>query len=380
MHLQLPLVATLQVDVALVLVTIAALWTRLGQLSYPNAVVWVSTLDLYTSTHTHLLEYHFLCSVCVLGWCRFDEVYYGQFVSLYMKQVFFIDDSGPPLGHMILSLGGQLRWSHHQHENSCGLLVSLFQLILEDLMGTMPGTELEQVSISVNQPETERSSFTPVWVGLFFCTEYPSSVSVWSLRCLPALCGALCVPLAYLLTLELRFSHLSALGASLLLLLGESSWETTFTIRCAASHPRGWSGIDKYIWYILCFQRTPLLFSHVSCCWSLCSSSSCFWLSSPTCGSTTVPTSESHLCQRRGPWGYLGPHVQRVHTCQKTLHMRISGCLAPPSGDALELLISERPFLRVIFTLEINISRSFWVHEGIWKGEMGQKHINNNGS
>uniref|UniRef100_A0A674NUV4 ArnT-like N-terminal domain-containing protein n=1 Tax=Takifugu rubripes TaxID=31033 RepID=A0A674NUV4_TAKRU len=77
MHLQLPLVATLQVDVVLVLVTVVALWTRLSQLSYPNAVV-------------------------------FDEVYYGQFVSLYMKQVFFIDDSGPPLGHMILSLGAYL--------------------------------------------------------------------------------------------------------------------------------------------------------------------------------------------------------------------------------------------------------------------------------
>lgn len=57
--------------------------------------------------------------------------------------------------------------------------------------------------------------------ALFCCPEYPSSVSVWSLRCVPALCGALCVPLVYLLTLELRFSHLSALGTSLLLLLGE---------------------------------------------------------------------------------------------------------------------------------------------------------------
>lgn len=56
---------------------------------------------------------------------------------------------------------------------------------------------------------------------LFCCTEYPSSVSVWSLRLLPALCGALCVPLVYLLTLELKFSHLSALGAAVLLLLGE---------------------------------------------------------------------------------------------------------------------------------------------------------------
>lgn len=53
MHLQLPLVATLQVDVVLVLVTIVALWTRLSQLSYPNAVVWVSMPELYTHTHTH---------------------------------------------------------------------------------------------------------------------------------------------------------------------------------------------------------------------------------------------------------------------------------------------------------------------------------------
>lgn len=37
--LQLPLVATLQVDLVLVLVTLLAVWTRLGQLSYPNAVV-----------------------------------------------------------------------------------------------------------------------------------------------------------------------------------------------------------------------------------------------------------------------------------------------------------------------------------------------------
>lgn len=61
--------------------------------------------------------------VCV---CRFDEVYYGQFVSLYMKRVFFIDDSGPPLGHMILALGGQSpcqphNWTrdHQSVSNTC---------------------------------------------------------------------------------------------------------------------------------------------------------------------------------------------------------------------------------------------------------------------
>ncbi|XP_054867226.1 protein O-mannosyl-transferase 1 isoform X3 [Amphiprion ocellaris] len=91
-----------------------------------------------------------------------------------MKRVFFIDDSGPPLGHMILALGAYL------------------------------------------------GGFDGNFVWNRIGAEYPSSVSVWSLRVLPALCGALCVPLVYLLTLELRFSHLSALGAAVLLLLENS--------------------------------------------------------------------------------------------------------------------------------------------------------------
>ncbi|KAM9391358.1 protein O-mannosyl-transferase 1 isoform 2-T2 [Pholidichthys leucotaenia] len=141
--LPLPLVVTARVDLILVLVSLLALWTRLSHLGYPSAVV-------------------------------FDEVYYGQFVSLYMKRVFFIDDSGPPLGHMILALGAYL--------------------------GGFDGNFL--------------------WNRIG--AEYPSTVNVWCLRLLPALCGALCVPLVYLLTLELRFSHLSALGAALLLLLENS--------------------------------------------------------------------------------------------------------------------------------------------------------------
>uniref|UniRef100_A0A669C001 Protein O-mannosyl-transferase 1 n=1 Tax=Oreochromis niloticus TaxID=8128 RepID=A0A669C001_ORENI len=141
--LQLPLVVTAQVDLLLVLVSLLAFWTRLSHLSYPNAVV-------------------------------FDEVYYGQFVSLYMKRVFFIDDSGPPLGHMILAFGAYL------------------------------------------------GGFDGNFVWNRIGAEYPTTVNVWSLRLLPALCGALCVPLVYLLTLELKFSHLSALGAAVLLLLENS--------------------------------------------------------------------------------------------------------------------------------------------------------------
>nr|XP_057927499.1 protein O-mannosyl-transferase 1 [Doryrhamphus excisus] len=137
---QLPLVVTARVDLGLLLLSLLAFWTRLGLLGYPNAVV-------------------------------FDEVYYGQFVSLYMKRIFFIDDSGPALGHMILAFGAYL--------------------------GGFDG------------------NFMWNRIG----AEYPCSVSVWSLRLFPAVCGALCVPLGYCVLVELGFSHVSALGASLLLLL-----------------------------------------------------------------------------------------------------------------------------------------------------------------
>lgn len=38
----------------------------------------------------------------------FDEVYYGQYISFYMKRIFFLDGSGPPFGHMLLALGGRI--------------------------------------------------------------------------------------------------------------------------------------------------------------------------------------------------------------------------------------------------------------------------------
>lgn len=46
---------------------------------------------------------------CLALLFSFDEVYYGQYISFYMKRIFFLDDSGPPFGHMLLALGGRLR-------------------------------------------------------------------------------------------------------------------------------------------------------------------------------------------------------------------------------------------------------------------------------
>uniref|UniRef100_A0A8V1AFI5 Protein O-mannosyl-transferase 1 n=1 Tax=Gallus gallus TaxID=9031 RepID=A0A8V1AFI5_CHICK len=138
-----PVVVTAEINLNLVVLTVMGLISRLWGLSYPRAVV-------------------------------FDEVYYGQFVSLYMKRIFFVDDSGPPLGHMLLALGGYL--------------------------GGFDGNFL--------------------WNRIG--AEYSMNVPVWSLRFLPALAGALCIPLAYQILVELQFSHCAALGAALLILLENS--------------------------------------------------------------------------------------------------------------------------------------------------------------
>ncbi|XP_069870975.1 protein O-mannosyl-transferase 1 isoform X1 [Dipodomys merriami] len=135
-----PVMVTADVNLNLVVLTAAGLLSRLWRLTYPRAVV-------------------------------FDEVYYGVFISLYMKRTFFIDNSGPPFGHMLLALGGYL--------------------------GGFDGNFL--------------------WNRIG--EEYTSNVPVWSLRLLPALAGALSVPMAYQIVSELHFSHCAAMGAALLVLI-----------------------------------------------------------------------------------------------------------------------------------------------------------------
>lgn len=138
--LQRPVVVTADVNLNVVALTVVGLLSRLWRLTYPGAVV-------------------------------FDEVYYGQYISLYMKRVFFFDGSGPPLGHMLLALGGYL------------------------------------------------GGFDGNFVWNRIGAEYSSNVPVRALRLLPALAGALSVPMAYQIVWELGFSHCAALGAALLMLI-----------------------------------------------------------------------------------------------------------------------------------------------------------------
>ncbi|XP_053328378.1 protein O-mannosyl-transferase 1 [Spea bombifrons] len=138
-----PFVVTLNINLFLVALTALGLLSRLWSLSHPHAVV-------------------------------FDEVYYGQFISMYMKRIFFLDDSGPPLGHMLLALGGYL------------------------------------------------AGFDGNFMWNRIGAEYSSNVPVWSLRLLPAVSGALCVPLAYQVVVELGFSARAGLVAGVLILFENS--------------------------------------------------------------------------------------------------------------------------------------------------------------
>ncbi|XP_037653344.1 protein O-mannosyl-transferase 1 isoform X2 [Choloepus didactylus] len=135
-----PIVVTTDINLNFVALAGVGLLSRLWGLTYPRAVV-------------------------------FDEVYYGQYISFYMKRIFFLDGSGPPLGHMLLALGGYL--------------------------GGFDGNFL--------------------WNRIG--AEYSSNVPVGALRLLPALAGALSVPMAYQIVSELNFSHCSAMGAALLMLI-----------------------------------------------------------------------------------------------------------------------------------------------------------------
>ncbi|KAM9117140.1 protein O-mannosyl-transferase 1 isoform 2-T4 [Pangshura tecta] len=161
-----PVVVTAEINVNLVALTVMGLVNRLWALSYPRAVV-------------------------------FDEVYYGQFVSLYMKRIFFVDDSGPPFGHMLLAFGGYL--------------------------GGFDGNFL--------------------WNRIG--AEYSMNVPVWSLRLLPALTGSLCVPLAYQILVELHYSHCAAFGAALLILF-VLSYLKFYNLQKCSPFTAGW-----WFWLLL---------------------------------------------------------------------------------------------------------------------------------
>lgn len=68
--------------------------------------------------------------------------------------------------------------------------------------------------------------------------EYSSNVPVWSLRLLPALAGALSVPMAYQIVWELRFSHCAAMGAALLVLIGKTWASACFVTAQGGTEPR----------------------------------------------------------------------------------------------------------------------------------------------
>ncbi|KAL0269207.1 UNVERIFIED_CONTAM: hypothetical protein PYX00_007014 [Menopon gallinae] len=100
----------------------------------------------------------------------FDELHFGKYVGLYMKQIFFFD-SHPPLGKQLIAAAAYLAGFDGQFK---------FE------------------SIGKN---------------------YPDTVPLFALRCIPALCGSLLLPAVYHLMLELGFTQWTATLAGFLLLM-----------------------------------------------------------------------------------------------------------------------------------------------------------------
>ena len=71
-----PFFINIQIDVMAVVLLLCGTFTRMLRLESPNNVV-------------------------------FDEMHYGKYASLYLKNTFFFD-SNPPLGKMIIALAGYL--------------------------------------------------------------------------------------------------------------------------------------------------------------------------------------------------------------------------------------------------------------------------------
>lgn len=163
---------------------------------------------------------------------------------------------------------------------------------------------------------------------------------VWSLRLIPALAGSLCVPLCYLLVVELGYSHLTALGAALLFLMGNvvlyfllysqsCIWICIlyFWLHCCSLFAISIECSKmNYVFSVFVKQRIPWLFSPASCCWNLCLSSSCCSLSYPTSDFTMHKAGEccnSSVPTRKGLSFHDHQHIL-THTNANHVHWRLA--------------------------------------------------------
>ena len=135
-----PFFIDIKIDAMAVLIFVIGTFTRILRLESPNHVV-------------------------------FDEMHYGKYASLYLKNTFFFD-SNPPLGKMMIAFAGYLA-----------------------------GFD---------------GKFTFDKIG----QEYPADLPLWALRFIPALSGSLMTPTVYLIMTELGLSYYAGGLAAFMVLFG----------------------------------------------------------------------------------------------------------------------------------------------------------------
>ncbi|XP_035230827.1 protein O-mannosyl-transferase 1-like [Stegodyphus dumicola] len=132
-----PVTFSIEIDIAAVIMLIVAIWTRMQHLGEPRGIV-------------------------------FDELHYGKFASMYMKQTFFFD-SHPPLGKQLVALAGYIT-------------------------GFDGNAQFERIG-----------------------GEYSANIPLRALRAVPAFFGSILIPTVYYLMIELGFTHKTAILAGVLM-------------------------------------------------------------------------------------------------------------------------------------------------------------------
>ena len=162
-----PFFINIQIDVMAVVLLLCGTFTRMLRLESPNNVV-------------------------------FDEMHYGKYASLYLKNTFFFD-SNPPLGKMIIAFAGYLAGFDGKFS---------FDKIGQEYPHEIPLFALRLVFVLL----------------IFFFVS--SSIS----RFVPALCGSLLTPTVYLIMTELGLSYYAGGLAAFMVLFGKTLETLLFII------------------------------------------------------------------------------------------------------------------------------------------------------
>lgn len=123
---------------------------------------------------------------------RFDELHYGKYVSLYMKQTFFFDQH-PPLGKQIIAA-------------------------VANSVGYTGNYTFSKIGSTYTEVKVQHLKLKLYFSFSLILNTFIQNVPVFWLRFVPALCGSLLAPCAYKLLLQMKLNRWTATLGGLLII------------------------------------------------------------------------------------------------------------------------------------------------------------------